>query len=119
MGSNSQGQLGINEPYTEAKYSPVLIRGLLDQSPRKVSCGAEHTLVQNRVGDVYSWGNNEFGQCGISNNEAGNSIVFSPTLVNFEDYYRPNIKEISGGGQHSGFVDDIGRLFMCGRGEQG
>lgn len=35
-------------------------------------------------------------------------------MVNFEQYYRPNIKRIDAGGFHSSFVDDIGRLFMCG-----
>jgi alpha-tubulin suppressor-like RCC1 family protein len=45
MGANNKGQLGINEPYTDAKYSPVLVRGLLEAQPLKVSCGNEHTLV--------------------------------------------------------------------------
>jgi alpha-tubulin suppressor-like RCC1 family protein len=86
-----------------------------------VSCGGGHTLVQTRTGDVYAWGNNEFGQCGVAGkgDTAGNSSVFGPALVNFDDYYRPNIKEVSAGGHHSGFVDDIGRMFMCGKGEQG
>jgi alpha-tubulin suppressor-like RCC1 family protein len=61
MGSNTHGQLGCNEPYTEIKHSPVLVRGLLDYQPLKVSCGGAHTLVQTRTGDVYAWGNNEYG----------------------------------------------------------
>jgi alpha-tubulin suppressor-like RCC1 family protein len=51
--------------------------------------------------------------------ETGLNIIYGPALVNFDDYYKPNIKEIDAGGQHSGFIDDIGRLFTCGRGDQG
>jgi alpha-tubulin suppressor-like RCC1 family protein len=29
------------------------------------------------------------------------------------------IKGINAGGNHSSFIDEIGRLFMCGSGEQG
>lgn len=47
------------------------------------------------------------------------AIVFSPRTVNFENYYRPNILQIDCGAEHSAFVDDIGRLFTCGRGHHG
>ena len=30
MGKNDQGQLGINEPYIEAKHSPVLVDSMLN-----------------------------------------------------------------------------------------
>jgi alpha-tubulin suppressor-like RCC1 family protein len=40
-------------------------------------------------------------------------------MVNFEDYYTPNLKEVYAGAYHSAFLDDIGRLFTCGKGEQG
>jgi len=69
-----------------------------------------------RLGDVFSWGNNDFGQLGINNSR---QVAFAPHLVNFGQYYRTNIKQVNAGSYHSAFVDDIGRLFMCGRGEQG
>lgn len=47
------------------------------------------------------------------------AVIFSPRLVNFENYYRPNIRMIDCGGEHSAFVDDIGRLFTCGRSQHG
>lgn len=69
-----------------------------------------------RLGDVFAWGNNDFGQCGAN---ATREMAFTPNSVNFDQYYRTNIKSISAGSYHSAFVDEIGRLFMCGRGEQG
>lgn len=44
---------------------------------------------------------------------------FAPVLVNFDQYYRPNLQNISAGGSHSAFVDEIGRLFICGKGQNG
>ncbi len=73
MGSNAQGQLGIEDPYTQQKTSPVLIEGLVNkkspitQQPlvvQEVGCGSTHTLALMSNGEVYSWGNNEHGQCG-------------------------------------------------------
>ena len=116
MGKNDNGQLGINQPYVEAKHSPVLVDSLLNFKLQAVSCGKSHTLVMTRLGDVFAWGNNDFGQCGASNTK---EVTYAPHSVNFDQYYRTTIKSISAGSYHSAFVDEIGRLFMCGRGEQG
>jgi len=115
MGSNALGQLGINEPYLDQKYSPVLVDALLNQKPTQVAAGDFHTLVQTQLGDVFAWGNNECGQCGTG----PLPVLYEPSTVNFDQYYRPNIKQVSAGGNHSSFVDDIGRLFMVGKSDHG
>lgn len=118
MGGNDQGQLGLNEPYVEFKQSPMLIDSLLNLKPQGISCGANHTLVHTKSGDVFAWGSNEYGQCGTT---TGIKIHkhHQPTVVNFDQYYKPVIRSVSGGGYHSGFIDDIGRLFVCGRNNMG
>jgi alpha-tubulin suppressor-like RCC1 family protein len=40
-------------------------------------------------------------------------------MVRFEEYQRPFIASVNCGSDHSAFVDEIGRLFMCGKGEHG
>jgi len=42
-----------------------------------------------RLGDVFSWGSNDFGQCGTNNKEG---VSFGPHSVNFDQYYRTNVK---------------------------
>lgn len=42
-----------------------------------------------------------------------------PKRVRFDDYYKPNVIAINAGANHSSFVDDVGRLFMCGKGDCG
>ena len=87
MGANASGQLGVNDPYIQQKYSPVLIESLLNKDPINVKCGDLHAVVLCRSGNVYSWGNNDYGQCGGGNTGSGQmAVVFSPRLVNFENY---------------------------------
>jgi alpha-tubulin suppressor-like RCC1 family protein len=46
-------------------------------------------------------------------------VFYGPKSVNFDKYFKPVIKKISAGGYHTGFVDEIGRLFTCGKNDQG
>jgi alpha-tubulin suppressor-like RCC1 family protein len=39
--------------------------------------------------------------------------------VNFDNYYKPVLRAASSGSHHSAFLDDIGRLFVCGYNEHG
>ena len=88
MGNNANGQLGINSPYVETKHSPVLVDSLLNYKLQSVSCGRSHTLVTTRTGEVFAWGNNDFGQCGNTTK----AISYAPVMVNFDQYYRTNVK---------------------------
>lgn len=46
-------------------------------------------------------------------------MVYAPKIVNFDKYYKPFIKVASTGSYHTGFVDEIGRAFVCGKNERG
>ncbi len=120
MGSNTSGQLGINQVYLDKKVSPVVVSGLINKKAENVSCGAYHTIVSTQGGDVYAWGSNEFGQCGTWNSGCSkDTINYEPSQVNFESYYKKCVKGISAGGYHSGFLDDQGNLFVCGKNDSG
>jgi regulator of chromosome condensation len=67
---------------------------------------------------VYAWGCNDYGQCG-SGNDKPSAIIFGPRSVNFDSYFKPKISQIDCGADHTAFLDEIGRLFMCGRGQHG
>ena len=49
------------------------------QVPTKISSGAKHNCVLTESEDVFCWGDNEYGQLGISG--VGNSGVNVPTMV--------------------------------------
>jgi hypothetical protein len=46
-------------------------------------------------------------------------IQWGPQLVKLDNYHNPLIAKVSTGAAHTALVDEIGRLFMCGRGESG
>jgi len=64
MGSNTKGQLGVNDPQIKIKYSPVLLEALVDKVAIELKCGDNHTVIACQSGEVYSWGCNAFGQTG-------------------------------------------------------
>ena len=103
MGSNSHGQLGVGELHTALKRSPTLIEALLSQSERltflDVKCGSHHTMLLGEVGTqrrAYSWGNNEYGQCGVGqasmapleksrgSRPAAEVIIVTPRLLSWQ-----------------------------------
>lgn len=61
MGCNSSGQLGLNEPYTKFKSSPMLVDFFLNVKLTFISCGAFHTVALTSKGEAYAWGLNQFG----------------------------------------------------------
>ena len=40
-------------------------------------------------------------------------------MIKLDNYHNPLISSISAGAAHSAYIDEIGRLFMSGRGESG
>ena len=110
MGSNSHGQLGIDEmpSSTGNKYSPILIEDLLDVDPYDVQCGSNHSLLLSRQGNVFSWGSNKHGQCGV-HPSTGQLALESPTALNCQ-----NVLQIDCGSEHSAFIDNSGRTFTFG-----
>ncbi len=46
-------------------------------------------------------------------------ILWGPQMIKLDNYHNPMISSISAGAAHSAYIDEIGRLFMSGRGESG
>ena len=66
MGSNSHGQLGIDDA-VEVKNSPVLIEKIplqSDCSLKLVACGGNQSFLCTDDGQAYSWGEGKHGSLG-------------------------------------------------------
>lgn len=83
----------------------------------EVACGRSHSLLKNEKGEVFSLGNNAFGQCGRP-------------IVEKEDYFGSkkvhklqdipsDIEQICCGQDHSLFLTQTGDLYSCGWGADG
>ena len=42
-----------------------------------------------RTGEAFSWGNNDFGQCGT---QGPKEVAWAPHRVNFDQYYQANVR---------------------------
>ena len=70
-----------------------------------VSCGYEHTLIVTNDSNLWSCGNNDYGQLCLGHKEQQNTIK----QTSFS-----NIEKISAGGYHSLFQNEEGEIFSCG-----
>ncbi|PWW71619.1 hypothetical protein C7212DRAFT_367143 [Tuber magnatum] len=78
-----------------------------------VAAGSYHSFAIDRDGKVWSWGLNQYAQCGID----GGDTIRSPTLVMSLTNYR--IKQMSTGEHHTAALTDDGQLLVWGRVDDG
>lgn len=121
FGMNNYSQIGFHSPRPGypleivSTPSPIL---LPSKAPIvKVSCGRSHSLLMNRDGDIFSLGNNSFGQCARPIVEDEN--YFGSKTVTKMESLPSNIEQILCGQDHSFFLTEDGKLFACGWGADG
>eukprot|EP00826_Nyctotherus_ovalis_P002180 TRINITY_DN10413_c0_g1_i1.p1 TRINITY_DN10413_c0_g1~~TRINITY_DN10413_c0_g1_i1.p1 ORF type:complete len:863 (-),score=245.69 TRINITY_DN10413_c0_g1_i1:255-2843(-) len=110
VGSNLEGRLGINDKMVRMTTAPRLVESLSKFVAVQVSCGQEHTATVLANGEVYAWG---AGKCGALGNGELKS-QWKPSKMRFHGQREPKIKHVSCGGWHTGMVDFVGNVFMCG-----
>lgn len=74
----------------------------------------DHSFAINKKGDVYSWGANNYGQCGQTENAGDNSAV-TPTATLVKTLRGKKIKSLTGGTGHSVAVTEAGEVLIWGR----
>lgn len=85
-----------------------------------IASGENHCFALNKENKLYSWGLNQFGQCGVSEKVEDGSLVTKPTLVKLpKDEQNDNesikIKMITAGEHHSIILSEDGKLYSFGR----
>ncbi|XP_074531640.1 putative E3 ubiquitin-protein ligase HERC4 [Halichoeres trimaculatus] len=112
-GFGSDGQLGLNN-FDECVRVPRNIKTLSDIQVAQVACGYWHSLALSRGGQVFSWGQNRFGQLGLGIN--GQSIC-SPQII--QSLHGVPFAQLSAGGAHSFALTLSGAVFGWGRNKFG
>jgi len=104
-GYGAQGQLGQGNSQTMAR--PVEVLGM--PPIRSVSCGFHFTICVGRDFSVWVFGHNDQGQLGL-----GTMMnALSPTKIDIKAC------QVACGSNHAVIVDPEGKLFCCGRGNEG
>ena len=82
-GNNNYGQLGIGD--NNNRNIPTLLNLPNNEKPLSISCGYNHTICLTKNENIYVWGNNDYGQLGIGDNNNRNI----PTLLNLPNNEKP------------------------------
>lgn len=109
-GANDLGQIG-RRPMPE--FEPGLIEELRSVKVKMIACGEGHAMVLTEGNEVYSWGNNAYGQLGHGNRDAEKL----PKRIDF--LLEHEIKTIACGSNHSMVVTADGQLLVWGNGANG
>lgn len=104
-GHNYHGQIGNNKTSDEITLYKVELstKRIID-----ISTGYNHSIAITCKGDVFSWGNNEFGQLGIGTN----FVAYKPNQVIFPQ--NTIIIRAVCGKNHSLFLSESGHVYAAG-----
>jgi len=103
-GNNAFGQLGDFTTINKDIPNKVNLNGITFS---QISAGGFHSMALSSTGDIYTWGNNEFGELG------NNSTVdlSSPTKISVSGV---KFKAVSAGNYHSMALSTTGELYTWG-----
>jgi Regulator of chromosome condensation (RCC1) repeat len=119
FGNNSYGQLGRGA-VGSADPTPALVTfpggsGTLTQ----VSAGERHTLVLTSTGHLYSFGENGYGQLGVTTNSGSiGAANLTPALVTLPEA-NGSIEQVAAGRYDSLVRTSTGQLFAFGENQYG
>ena len=112
IGNNTFNECGI-ENDKNFNIIPKEIISLSNYNERiiQIKCGFKHVVCVSIIGNVYSWGNNSFGQLGRKN-----SILNKPSIIDIknEKGNKEKIIQISAGFRSSFFLTNNREIYYCG-----
>lgn len=112
-GKGDDGTLGIGERGTVMK--PRLVEGLLGKRIATMACRGGHVLALTERGQLWAWGRNDDGQCGVPGSLPSHTAV--PQRV--QGLMGRRVTLISCGRVHSVAVEENGNLHSWGSGDDG
>jgi len=80
-----------------------------------ISCGEQHMLARDDTGNVWTWGEGEYGRMG----DGGSADYLEPRPVYFFEDNNLKAKQISAGQAFSLVLGDDGRCYTWGKNDQG
>uniref|UniRef100_A0A8C2J9E3 HECT and RLD domain containing E3 ubiquitin protein ligase 4 n=1 Tax=Cyprinus carpio TaxID=7962 RepID=A0A8C2J9E3_CYPCA len=107
-GLGSDGQLGLSN-IEDCIRVPRTVKSLSEVHIAQVACGYWHSLALAKGGQIFSWGQNKYGQLGLGMQGAG---VSSPQVV--QSLQGVPFAQISAGGSHSFGLTLSGAVFGWG-----
>ena len=110
-GDNTYGELGADKS-EKWRAEPLVIEEFRNKKCVDCEAGGRHSLVLEENGNLYSFGDNSEGQCGIEMNRSYRPHLVETRGMLGEDHVLP--KFIYAGDAHSALVTSEGDLFAWG-----
>ncbi|KAL7877120.1 hypothetical protein SRHO_G00037630 [Serrasalmus rhombeus] len=111
-GANSAGQLGLKRTDEKGRFTICAIPAMRCLPIASISCGAAHTAVLTKGGEVYTFGDGTYGQLG--HNSTNRELL--PRKVEGID---GPAKQVTCGSNHTLVLMPSGVLFAFGQGVNG
>ncbi|XP_066936467.1 uncharacterized protein [Clytia hemisphaerica] len=112
FGENGFGQLGLG--HRDECKTPTKIKAFDGLRITQISAGMEHAGAVTENGDVWLWGNNDFGQLGTGDTESRDSPHEAPST-----FWNEEIQDIKCGGKHTVVLSCTGKIYCFGDGQYG
>ncbi|XP_077073484.1 putative E3 ubiquitin-protein ligase HERC4 isoform X1 [Siphateles boraxobius] len=112
-GLGSDGQLGLSN-IEDCLRVPRTVKSLSEVHITQVACGYWHSLALARGGQIFSWGQNKYGQLGLGMQGAS---VSTPQVI--QSLQGVPFAQISAGGAHNFGLTLSGAVFGWGRNKFG
>lgn len=133
IGSNEYGQLGLNDRQLNFTTAPLLVQEIQGKGlqVKQIASGQNHSLILAQNGQVYSWGSNIYGQCGLAKSSSGQNSptflqgeadlnrIYVPQRVRAETVTSDSLKDVLAGENFSGFLTTGGDVFTFGDNAEG
>ena len=110
-GFNKYGQLGHGTYETE--WTPRVVHELVSRAPQTVALGRYHSGAVDYQGDLWMWGSNAYGQCGL-----GNNTPAAPTPRLLDKMQGAGVLQLAFGCGHSLALLRNGSVLAWGRNER-
>jgi alpha-tubulin suppressor-like RCC1 family protein len=119
FGDNEYGQLGdgTNNATTAANSTPSLV-ALPAGRITQIAAGFDYSLVLSSTGQIFAFGDNEYGQLGSPGNSGTDTANPSATQVSIPASAGPAV-QIAAGGYHSLVLTSSGQVYAFGDNDYG
>ena len=105
-GHNQYGQLGLGYTSDQVIQDPREINANSMTSWTQIECGGRHTVALSSSGEVFTWGNNDYGQLGRHSDDESRNV---PTKV--ERFSEDRIIKVACGNYFTAALTSAGELF--------
>ena len=110
-GENDYGYLGDGSGIPH--YTPQKITLASGVKPQKLFCGIGSAMAIGTDGELYAWGQNNYGNLG----DGTKTHRYSPVKISLPNGVKP--KQIASSGHHSMAIGDDGEFYAWGRNSNG